>query len=151
MRPATAALPLAAVLVLAACGSDAGTSGAPARPADCNHVSLQGKDAAAAVGFHWTGETHAYGASTTLWFCVDPRLGGSITFEPPAGVTVTPQSQQNSASGSGVLPFTITVQQGATGRVRVQAADGNGRPQANIGGPEVEAAGDGWKLAEPAR
>ena len=86
----------------------------------------------------------------TLWFCVDPRLGGSITFEPPAGVSVSPQTRQNPASGSGVLPFTITVSAGATGRLRVQAQDASGRPQADIGGPEVKASGDGWQLAEPA-
>src|SRR4051812_25651451 len=104
---------LVAALVLGGCGSDdtsvPAASAAPRKPADCNHVSLRGKDAAAAVGFHWTGEKHAFGTPVTIWFCVDPRLGGSATIEPPEGVTASPSSQPNSASGTGVLPFTITV------------------------------------------
>ncbi|NHC45320.1 hypothetical protein [Motilibacter aurantiacus] len=161
MRRAPAALPLAVALVLAACGTGSdtstsqdragGTAMAPTRPADCNHVSLQGTDAAAAVGFHWTGEEHPYGTAVTLWFCVDPRLGGSVAFGPPEGVTVSPATQPNPAPGTGVLPFTVTVPAGASGRVRVRASDPDGRPQADIGGPEIVAAESGWRFSEPGR
>jgi len=135
----------------AGCGSDAskgfppGPHAAPTRPGDCDDLPALHGDPGILLGTDWSGEHHHYGDTVVVFACVAVPPGGLVSLVADGtGVQVWPRVVAVEPSGSGVIPFSVTVSSGASGAVRVQQTSGAGG--GDLQGPVVAADGDGWHL-----
>jgi len=95
------------------------------------------------IGTDWSGERHDYGATVVVYACTTPVGGGRVTMVADgAGIRVRPRSVAVDRSGDGVVPFHVTVLNGARGALRVRQ-HGTGI-EGDAHGPFVAADGDGW-------
>jgi hypothetical protein len=144
---------LAAILGVAAtcagCSDDPftapspGPHAAPTRAADCDDLPALGGDPGILLGTDWSAEHHDYGAAVVVYACVSTSLGGHVALVAGGpGIQIRPRVVPVDLSGSGVIPFEVTVSKHASGEVRVQQKYGGGG--GDLPGPVVAADGDGW-------
>ena len=146
---------LAATVVLAAVGATVAGCGArdstaphptPTAAADCNDLATHDGDGFVLAGSDWSGNTHAYAETATVYACVSASTGGTVGFRVTgAGITVSPARRPVSAYPSGVVPFRVRVSPGGSGSLTMThqgPSGGSGGP-----GPEVVATADGWHFA----
>jgi len=141
---------LVGILLLTGCAPTlTAEHAAPARAGDCNDLPGVNGDPGVLAGFDWTGEKHKYGEPVNVYVCVSPEGGGTVEVSPvPTGVTVTPTRAAMSPSGSGVVPFTVVVQRGASGRLTMRQMVGpSTKPHATMPGPTIVTEQDGWHFA----
>ena len=123
--------------------SPPGAHAAPTRSADCNDLPALDGDPGILLGTDWSGELHDYGDTVVVYACVSASLGGHVSLVVDGtGIQVRPRVAPVDPSGSGVIPFRVTVSNEASGEVRIQQKGGNG--EADLLGPVVAGEGDGW-------
>jgi len=145
--PRRFAASLGLVAVCAGCGDDLSTTAAPhtapSRAADCADLPALGGDPGIVLGTDWSGEHHAFGDTVVVYGCVSPSLGGRVSLVANGpGVQVHPAVVSVDRSGSGIIAFRVTVLQHASSGVRIQLKGGG--VGADLPGPVVATAGDGW-------
>ena len=144
---------LAATLGLAAtcagCSDDQskefppGPHAAPTRAADCDDLPALGGDPGILLGTDWSGEHHDYGDTVVVYACVSASLGGRVSLVADGtGIRIHPRVVPVDPSGSGIIPFRVTVPSDASGGVRVQLEGGGAG--GDLPGPVVAPDGDGW-------
>ena len=144
---------LAAILGVAAtcagCSDDPftalspGPHAAPTRAADCDDLPALGGDPGILLGTDWSAEHHDYRDRVVVYACVSPSIGGDVALVADgSGIQIRPRVVRVDRSGSGVIPFQVTVSKDASGRLRVQQQVGSGG--GDLPGPTVSADGDGW-------
>jgi hypothetical protein len=140
----------AAAVALAGCGHDSSSTpsaGTPTEPTACNDLGTHRGDGFVLAGSHWTGETHAYDESATVYACVLASGEGTVRFQVSGnGIVVTPARRQMTAYPGGVVPFQVRVSPGASGRL-VMLQQGPGRSSSGGPGPAVVGDSDGWHFA----
>ena len=95
------------------------------------------------IGTDWSGERHPYGTAVVVYACVTPTGGGYVTMVATGtGIRVRPRSVPISRSSDGVIPFHVTVSDGASGGIRVQQRGGG--IGGDAAGPVVAADGKDW-------
>ena len=121
----------------------------PPVPATVTTCRVSTVTRASSLASTWTGEKHKYGEPVNVYVCVSPEGGGTVEVSPvPTGVTVTPTRAAMSPSGSGVVPFTVVVQRGASGRLTMRQMVGpSTKPHATMPGPTIVTEQDGWHFA----
>ena len=127
-----------------------GPHAAPTGPADCDDLPGLGGDPGILLGTDWSGEHHDPADTVVVYACVSVSLGGrvSLVADGPA-IRIRPRVVPVDASGSGIIPFRVTVASGASGGVRIQQEGGGGG--GDLPGPVVAADGDGWHFVPRAR
>lgn len=120
-----------------------GPHAAPTRAADCTDLPALGGDPGIPLGTDWSGEHHDYGDTVIVYACVSASLGGRLSLVVDgSGIQIHPRVVPVDSSGSGIIPFRVTVPHGASGGVRIQQESGG--VWSDLPGPVVAADGDGW-------
>jgi hypothetical protein len=120
-----------------------GPHAAPTRADACADLPALGGDPGILLGTDWSGEHHAFGDTVVVYACVWAKGGGRVSLvEDGTGIQVRPGVSRIDPSGSGVIPFQVTVSKDASGRLRVQQQVGSGG--GDLPGPTVSADGEGW-------
>jgi hypothetical protein len=144
---------LACVLVAAAgCGgaSERVDAGPPAGAAHCNHLPFLHGDPGILVGSHWSGERHAWDEPAVFYACADPGFHGSVRlWVTDPRIRVDPGQLGLETSTTGVYRFEVTPYRGASGDLRLDFAQSDGKVFATDRGPRVAADGHGWHFAVP--
>lgn len=148
-RSLLAAVGLAAAV--SGCGQSVSTDSppaphaAPTRSGDCDDLPHVGGDPGIVIGTDWSGERHSYGTAVVVYACVTPTGGGYVTMvSTGTGIRVRPRSVAIGRSGDGVIPFHVTVVDGASGGILVQQRGGG--IWGDAAGPVVAADGEGWRF-----
>ncbi len=124
-------------------GFPLGPHAAPTRAGDCDDLPALGGDPGILLGTDWSGEHHDYRDTGVVYACVSVSLGGRVSLQADeTGIEIRPRFVAVNPSGSGVIPFRVTVSSGASGAVRVQQTSGSAG--GDLPGPVVAADGDGW-------
>jgi hypothetical protein len=143
------AVALGVATTVAGCSGDPsqdfppGPHAAPTRAADCDDMPDLSGDPGIVLGTDWSGEHHDFGDTVVVYACASVSLGGRVSLVADGtGIGVRPRAVQVDPSGSGVIPFRVTVARDASGPLRVQQTSRGGG--GDLPGPLVAADGDGW-------
>ena len=120
-----------------------GPHAAPTRAAECDDLPAVGGDPGILLGTDWSAEHHDYGDRVVVYACVSASIGGDVALVADgSGIQIRPRVVRVDRSGSGVIPFQVTVSSDASGDVRIRQRSGAGG--GDLPGPVVAADGDGW-------
>jgi hypothetical protein len=123
----------------------------------CNDLVGSTGDVSVLAGFDWSGEKHEFTDLVTVYVCTAPSSGGAIVYlhSLPAGVTtdqdeqIFPESENETPTGTGVVPFQIRVAPGAGGALQaaVDVTSGKDRSRmVGMGGPRIVSDATGWRF-----
>ena len=116
---------------------------APTASGSCNDLPAIHGDPGMVIGTDWSGEHHDYGDGVVVYGCVTAGSGGhaSLVARGP-GIRIRPRTVPVDSWRSGVIPFHVTVSQGALGMLRLRQTGGG--LGGDIDGPVVAPDGNGW-------
>ena len=123
--------------------STPGPHAAPTTAGACNDLPALGGDPGMVIGTDWSGEHHPYGDPVVVYACVTATGGGRVSLVADGtGIRIRPRAVPVDPAGNGLVPFHVTVAEGASGAVRVHQWGGGASN--DVEGPVVTGDGDGW-------
>ena len=117
---------------------------APTASGSCNDLPALRGDPGMVIGTDWSGEHHDYGDPVVVYGCLTVASSGHASLVAQgAGIQIRPRAVPVDSWPSGVIPFHVTVSEGASGMLRLRQTGGGGLV-GDIEGPVVAPEGHGW-------